>query len=59
MSAEIQIVTFEDIFQHAAMTKGIFTDDYQKLSARIFLDKQDMEKIGVSEALRLRTMWES
>ncbi|MDD1742284.1 MAG: formylmethanofuran dehydrogenase [Methanotrichaceae archaeon] len=49
MFTEIKIITFEDIFQREAMKKGIFTDDYQKLSAQIIMDKQDMEKIGVKD----------
>ncbi|MFB3764810.1 MAG: molybdopterin dinucleotide binding domain-containing protein [Methanotrichaceae archaeon] len=54
MSAEIRIITFEDIFQHEAEEKGIYTDDYQKLSARIIMDKQDTAKIGVKEGQNVK-----
>lgn len=54
MPAEIKIITFEDIFQREAKEKGIHTDDYQKLSARIIMDKQDMAKIGVKEGQNVK-----
>lgn len=54
MSAEIKIITFEDIFQHEAKSKGIFTDDYQKLSVQIILNKQDMVKLGVKEGQNVK-----
>jgi formylmethanofuran dehydrogenase subunit D len=54
MFAEIKIITFEDIFQHEAKHKGIYTDDYQKLSAQIIMDKQDMEKIGVKDGQNVK-----
>jgi formylmethanofuran dehydrogenase subunit D len=49
MSEEIRIITFEDIFQLEAMERGIFTDDYQRLSAQIIMDKEDTERIGIKE----------
>jgi formylmethanofuran dehydrogenase subunit D len=49
MSEEISIITFEDIFQSETMERGMFTDDYQRLSAQIIMDKEDMERIGVKE----------
>jgi formylmethanofuran dehydrogenase subunit D len=54
MPEEIMIITSEDIFQLEAMERGIFTDDYQRLSARIIIDKQDMELIGVKDGGNVR-----
>ena len=54
MHAEIKIITFEDIFHDEARIQGLFTDNYQKLSAQIFLDKQDMEKIGVKDGQNVK-----
>lgn len=54
MFVEIKIITFEDIFQNEAKKKGIFTDDYQKLSTMIIMDKQDMEKIGVKDGQNVK-----
>jgi formylmethanofuran dehydrogenase subunit D len=53
MEAEITIVTFRDIFQYEAGKKGRFTDEYRDLSAQIFLDKQDMARLGVKDGQRV------
>ena len=54
MFAEIKIITFEDIFQREAEERGIYTDDYQKLSAQIIMDKQDMTKIGIKDGQNVK-----
>ncbi len=54
MDAEVSIVTFRDIFQYEAGKKGRYTEEYQKLSAQIILDKQDMAKINVKDGERVK-----
>src|SRR5512147_2543197 len=49
MDAEVTIVTFRDIFQYEAGKKGRYSDEYQKLSAEIILDKQDMTRLGTKD----------
>lgn len=49
MDAEVSIVTFRDIFQYEAGKKGRYTEEYQKLSAQIILDKQDMAKLSIKD----------
>ena len=52
--SEIKIIAFEDIFQHEAMKKGIYTEDYLKLSAKITMDKQDMEKVNAKDGQNVK-----
>ncbi len=47
------IVTFRDIFQYEAGKKGLYSDEYQKLSAQIILDKQDMARLGTKDGQRV------
>jgi formylmethanofuran dehydrogenase subunit D len=54
MDAEVSIVTFRDIFQYEAGKKGRYTEEYQKLSAQIILDKQDMAKLSVKDGERVK-----
>lgn len=54
MDAEVSIVTFRDIFQYEAGKKGRYTGEYQKLSAQIILDKQDMAKLSVKDGDRVK-----
>jgi formylmethanofuran dehydrogenase subunit D len=49
MDAEVTIVTFRDIFQYEAGKKGRYSNEYQKLSAEIILDKQDMARLGTKD----------
>jgi formylmethanofuran dehydrogenase subunit D len=51
---ELVIVTFREIFQYEAQKKGRYTEEYQRLSAQIFMDKQDMERLGVKDGQRVR-----
>ena len=44
---DLTLVTFRDIFQYEAKKKGIRSEDYRKLSAVVFMDKGDMNKISV------------
>jgi formylmethanofuran dehydrogenase subunit D len=53
MEAEVTIVTFRDIFQYEAGKKGRYSDEYQKLSAQIILDKQDMARLGTKDGQRV------
>jgi formylmethanofuran dehydrogenase subunit D len=53
MDAEVTIVTFRDIFQYEAGKKGRYSDEYQKLSAEIILDKQDMTRLGTKDGQRV------
>ncbi len=52
--AEVTIVTFRDIFQYEAGKKGRYSDEYQNLSAQIFLDKQDMAKLGTKDGGKVK-----
>ncbi len=54
MDSEVSIVTFRDIFQYEAGKKGRYTEEYQKLSAQIILDKQDMAKLSVKDGERVK-----
>ncbi len=51
---EVTIVTFRDIFQYEAGKKGRYSDEYQNLSAQIFLDKQDMAKLGTKDGGKVK-----
>jgi len=49
MEGEVEIVTFRDIFQYEAQKKGRYSEDFRKASALVFLDKGDMQKLGIQE----------
>jgi len=55
MAAEVEvtIVTMQDIFQDEARKKSLYSDDYQKYSAQIILDKQDMALLKAKDGERL------
>lgn len=53
MAAEVTIVTFRDIFQYEAGKKGRYTYEYRDSSARIILDRQDMEGLGLKDGQRV------
>ena len=53
MEAEVAIITIRDIFQYEAQKKGLHAVEYQSKSAQIFLDKQDIEKIGLKDGQRV------
>jgi len=49
MGINLNIVTYRDIFQYEASKKSRFSLEFQKLSAQIIMDKQDMAKLGVND----------
>jgi len=49
MGIDLNIVTYRDIFQYEASKKSRFSLEFQKLSAQIIMDKQDMAKLGVND----------
>jgi formylmethanofuran dehydrogenase subunit D len=49
MEIAVTVVTFEDIFQYEAKEMSRYSEDYKKLSAQIFMDKQDMVNLGVND----------
>lgn len=51
---DIRITTYRDIFQVEAMERDRFGDDYWKLSAVIFLSKNDMVKMGLKSGDRVK-----
>ena len=54
----VTIVTVSDIFQDEAGRKSRFSDQYRDLSARIFLDKQDLAALGAKDGQRVRVAGE-
>ena len=46
---DITIVTHRDIFQNTALESSRFAEEYEKLSAVINIDRQDMERIGITD----------
>ena len=50
---EVTIVTVRDIFQDEAAKKSRFSQEYEKLSALIVLDKQDMARLAVKDGQKL------
>ncbi|MCD4704431.1 MAG: formylmethanofuran dehydrogenase [Methanosarcinaceae archaeon] len=46
---DITIVTHRDIFQNTALESSRFAEEYEKLSAVINIDRQDMEKFGITD----------
>jgi len=49
----VTIDTVRDIFQDEAGRKSRFSDEYKNLSAQIFLDKQDMTRLGAKDGQKL------
>ncbi len=49
MGITLNIVTYRDIFQYEAGKKSRFSPEFQKLSAEVLMDKQDMAKLGVND----------
>ena len=49
MAMDVKVVTYRDIFQYGAEKKGLRSEEYLKLSARIILDRQDMASLGIAE----------
>jgi len=45
----LNVVTYRDIFQYEAGKKSRFSPEFQKLSAQIIMDKEDMAKLGVND----------
>jgi formylmethanofuran dehydrogenase subunit D len=54
MAGEVEIVTFRDIFQYEALKKGRYSEEFQKASALVFLDKGDMETLGINDGERVK-----
>ena len=50
---EVTIVTVRDIFQDEAAKKSRFSQEYEKLSALIVLDKQDMARLAVKDGQKI------
>ncbi|MHC1576028.1 MAG: molybdopterin dinucleotide binding domain-containing protein [Methanosarcinaceae archaeon] len=46
---DVTIVTHRDIFQNTALESSRFAEEYEKLSAVINIDRQDMERIGITD----------
>jgi formylmethanofuran dehydrogenase subunit D len=59
MDAEVSIITFNDIFQYEARMKGLNAEEHQKRSAQIFLDKSDLDQIGLKDGQEVRAENES
>jgi formylmethanofuran dehydrogenase subunit D len=55
MAAEVDVtlVTMQDIFQDEAGKKSLYSDEYQKYSAQIILDKQDMARLNAKDGEKL------
>ena len=51
---EIKITTYRDIFQVEAMEHDRFGGEYRKLSAVVFLSKNDMAKMGMKSGDRVK-----
>jgi len=49
MGIDLNVVTYRDIFQYEAAKKSRFSLEFQKLSAQIIMDKQDMAKLEVND----------
>lgn len=45
----VTIVTFRDIFQSEAQEVDRFSEEYRKMSAVVFLDKNDAAKAGIKD----------
>jgi formylmethanofuran dehydrogenase subunit D len=55
----VTIVTVRDIFQDEAGRKSRFSDEYRDLSARIFLDRQDMAALGATDGQKVQVTGEA
>jgi formylmethanofuran dehydrogenase subunit D len=53
MDKELNIVTFQDIFQDEAEKKGKYTDEFRVASASILLDKLDMASLGAKDGQKV------
>jgi formylmethanofuran dehydrogenase subunit D len=53
MAVSLTIITFRDVFQDEEKKKSRYSEDYQKLSAQIILDKQDMSALGIKDGQSL------
>jgi formylmethanofuran dehydrogenase subunit D len=53
MDKELNIVTFQDIFQDEAEKKGKYTDEFRVASALIILDKLDMASLGAKDGQKV------
>jgi formylmethanofuran dehydrogenase subunit D len=49
MDNELNLVTFQDIFQDEAKKKGKYSDEFRTASALILLDKLDMASLGAKD----------
>jgi formylmethanofuran dehydrogenase subunit D len=49
MDKELNLVTFQDIFQDEAKKKGKYSDEFRTASALILLDKLDMASLGAKD----------
>jgi len=46
---KVTVVTFRDIFQSEAQELDRFGEEYRKMSAVVFLDKNDASKAGIKD----------
>ncbi len=51
---EIKLTTYRDIFQVQELEFDRFGEEYKKLSAAVFMSKDDMKKLGFRSADRVR-----
>ena len=51
---EIKITTYRDIFQVQELESDRFGEEYKKLSAAVFMSKDDMKKLGFRSEDRVR-----
>ena len=51
---EIKLTTYRDIFQVQELEFDRFGQEYKKLSAAVFMSKDDMKKLGFRSADRVR-----
>ena len=51
---EIKITTYRDIFQVQELESDRFGQEYKKLSAAVFMSKDDMKKLGFRSEDRVR-----
>lgn len=53
MDKELNIVTFQDIFQDETEKKGKRTDEFRMASALIMMDKLDMASLGAKDGQKV------
>lgn len=51
---EIKLTTYRDIFQVEALEYDRFGEEYKKLSAALFMSKEDMKKMAFKSGERVR-----